>query len=69
MIITHSKNKVVTLTVIHVILVAFSQGLVSHVLICVLAHYAPLGKVLYQHAVTTTGIRALMDCPHRQLEF
>ena len=29
MIITHSKNKVVTLTVIHVILVAFSQGLAT----------------------------------------
>ena len=51
--IVHSKNKVVTLTVIHVILVAFSQGLVTlpcsdmvcWLALCVLAHYAPLGEV------------------------
>ena len=72
----HSKRKLVSLTVIHVILVAVSQGLVTMpcsdivcwLALCALALYASLGEVPYQHAVTTTDIRALIDCHHRQLE-
>ena len=68
----HSKNKVVTLTVIHVILVAVSQGLVTlpcSDMVCALCTCTPCtpgGSSLA--AVTTAGIRALMDCHHRQLE-
>jgi len=59
-----------TLTVIHVILVAVSQGLVTlpcsdivyWLAFCAPALYAPLGSFL--SAVTIRGIRALMDCHH-----
>ena len=70
----HSKYKVVTLTAIHIILVAVSQGMVTlpcsdmvcwHAL-CAPALYAPLyGSSL--SAVTTTGIGALKGL-HRPLE-
>ena len=47
------QNKLVTLTVIHVILVAVSQELVTlpcSDMVCWLALYAPLGEVSYQQS-------------------
>ena len=75
---TYSKNRVVTLTVIHVILVAFSQGLVTlpcsdmvcWLASCVLEHYVRGSSLA---TVTTTGIRACTNglppqAYHRLLE-